>query len=98
MKKARIIPVLLLRGNGLYKTRKFKKPIYIGDPINAVKIFSEKEVDEIILLDIDATVKKKSSQNKQLTVLSEAYYLPSLPLKTATWSSMHLGARTWPPS
>lgn len=51
----RVIPVLLLKGNGVYKTEKFKNPKYIGDPINAVKIFNEKEVDEIIILDIDAT-------------------------------------------
>jgi cyclase len=55
----RVIPVLLLKGNGVYKTEKFKNPKYIGDPINAVKIFNEKEVDEIIILDIDATANKQ---------------------------------------
>jgi cyclase len=76
LKRARIIPVLLLRGNGLYKTRKFKKPIYIGDPINAVKIFSEKEVDEIILLDIDATVKKKSPNYQLIEDIASECFVP----------------------
>ena len=44
-----------MQGNGLYKTRRFKKPVYIGDPINAVRIFSEKEADELVMLDIDAS-------------------------------------------
>ena len=51
----RIIPVLLLRRKGLVKTKNFKKPVYVGDPINAVKIFNQKEVDELIFLDIDAS-------------------------------------------
>jgi cyclase len=55
MLRSRIAPVLLLRGNGLVKTVRFANPKYIGDPINAVKIFNEKEVDELTLLDIDAT-------------------------------------------
>ena len=55
MYQARVIPCLLLRGYGLVKTRKFKDPVYIGDPVNAVRIFSEKEVDELVILDIDAS-------------------------------------------
>jgi len=55
LKTKRVIPCLLLRSNGLVKTIKFKNPVYVGDPINAVKIFNEKEVDELIFLDIDAT-------------------------------------------
>lgn len=55
MYRARVIPCLLVRGNGLVKTRKFKEPVYIGDPINAMRIFSDKEVDEIVVLDIDAS-------------------------------------------
>jgi imidazole glycerol-phosphate synthase subunit HisF len=54
MLRARFIPTLLIRGRGLYKTVKFKNETYIGDPINAVKIFNDKAVDELILLDIDA--------------------------------------------
>jgi len=55
MLRSRVTPVLLLQENGLIKTQKFENPKYVGDPINAVKIFSEKEVDELILLDIDAS-------------------------------------------
>lgn len=55
MLRSRIVPFLLLSGNGLVKTQKFGSPKYVGDPINAVKIFNEKEVDELTLLDIDAT-------------------------------------------
>lgn len=51
----RVIPVLLIRNKGLVKTFKFENPKYVGDPINAVKIFNEKEVDELIVLDIEAT-------------------------------------------
>lgn len=48
----RVIPTLLLRGTGLVKTTQFKDPKYVGDPINAIRIFNDKEVDELILLDI----------------------------------------------
>ena len=54
----RIIPCLLLSNNDLVKTVNFKNPNYIGDPINAVKIFNEKKVDELFLLEINASVKK----------------------------------------
>src|SRR5689334_20661287 len=56
MLRPRIIPCLLVKDKGLVKTTRFGNPKYVGDPINAVKIFNEKEVDEIIVLDIDATV------------------------------------------
>tara|TARA_B100000242_G_scaffold96699_2_gene66301 strand:- start:10781 stop:11563 length:783 start_codon:yes stop_codon:yes gene_type:complete len=55
----RVIPCLLIHNNGVVKTTNFKNPRYIGDPINAVKIFNEKSVDELIILDIDATVNSK---------------------------------------
>ena len=51
----RVIPVLLVKDHGLVKTRGFDQPTYVGDPINAIRIFNEKEVDELALLDIDAT-------------------------------------------
>lgn len=60
MLRSRITPFLLLRGNGLVKTQQFGDPKYIGDPINAVKIFNEKEVDELTLLDIDATALERA--------------------------------------
>jgi cyclase len=56
MLRPRIIPCLLIKNGGLVKTVNFTDPKYVGDPINAVKIFNEKEVDELIVLDIDATV------------------------------------------
>lgn len=55
MLRSRIIPCLLLHKGGLVKTRQFKDPKYVGDPLNAVKIFNEKEVDELMFVDIDAT-------------------------------------------
>lgn len=57
MLRPRIIPSLLIQDNGLVKTVNFKNPKYVGDPINAVKIFNEKEVDELAIFDIDATNK-----------------------------------------
>lgn len=58
MLRPRIIPCLLVQNKGLVKTVRFGSPKYVGDPINAVKIFNEKEVDEIVVLDIDATAKQ----------------------------------------
>ncbi|SMC43375.1 cyclase [Desulfocicer vacuolatum DSM 3385] len=55
MLRPRIIPCLLIQNGGLVKTVKFAEPRYVGDPLNAVRIFNEKEVDELIVLDIDAT-------------------------------------------
>lgn len=57
MLRPRIIPCLLVQNKGLVKTVNFSSPKYVGDPINAVKIFNEKEVDELVVLDIDATTK-----------------------------------------
>lgn len=55
MLRPRVIPCLLMKNGGLVKTRQFGSPKYVGDPLNAVKIFNEKEVDELILLDIGPT-------------------------------------------
>lgn len=55
MLRPRIIPCLLIHKGGLYKTVGFEKPKYVGDPLNAVRIFNEKEVDELMVVDIDAT-------------------------------------------
>lgn len=59
MLRSRITPCLLVHKKGLVKTVGFKDPKYVGDPINAVKIFNEKEVDELMVLDIDASVEKR---------------------------------------
>ena len=54
MLRTRVIPVLLLKERGLVKGQQFKNHKYVGDPLNAVKIFNEKEVDELVFLDISA--------------------------------------------
>ncbi|CAN7606888.1 MULTISPECIES: AglZ/HisF2 family acetamidino modification protein [unclassified Devosia] len=59
MLRPRIIPCLLVSDGGLVKTQRFKDPKYVGDPINAVKIFNEKEADELVVLDIDATAQRR---------------------------------------
>ncbi|NEU10274.1 glycosyl amidation-associated protein WbuZ [Flavihumibacter sp. R14] len=59
MLRPRIIPCLLVKDKGLVKTVHFKDPKYVGDPINAVRIFNEKQVDELCILDIDATSEKR---------------------------------------
>lgn len=74
MRRVRVIPVLLLQNGGLVKTFRFKKPNYIGDPINAVRIFNEKEVDELVILDISATPNKKQPDFNHLEdMVSEAF-------------------------
>jgi cyclase len=55
MLKIRVIPLLLLKGGGFYKTVRFANPTYLGDPINIVRIFNDKEVDEVFVADIGAT-------------------------------------------
>ena len=57
MLRPRVVPCLLIKDSGLVKTKNFLDPKYVGDPLNAVKIYNELEVDELLVLDIDATVK-----------------------------------------
>jgi imidazole glycerol-phosphate synthase subunit HisF len=76
MLQARIIPVLLLQNRGLVKTVKFDKPKYIGDPINAVRIFNEKEVDELILLDIDASKHQKEPDYELIQEIGSEAFIP----------------------
>jgi imidazole glycerol-phosphate synthase subunit HisF len=74
MLRTRIIPCLLLKGRGLVKTIKFKDESYIGDPINAVKIFNDKAADELILLDIDASATGLGPNYDQIAeIVSEAF-------------------------
>jgi len=75
MYRSRVIPVLLCNIEGsLVKTKQFKKPVYVGDPINAVKIFNDKEVDELIFLDITATAQgRKPNLNYIKDVATEAF-------------------------
>lgn len=76
MLRPRIIPCLLISNSGLVKTRGFKDPKYVGDPINAVKIFNEKQVDELIVLDIDATVKGLEPNYKLIEKIAQECRMP----------------------
>lgn len=76
MYRPRAIPCLLVRGNGLVKTRKFRNPVYLGDPINAIRIFSEKEVDELIILDIDATAEKRDPNYELIAEMAGEAFMP----------------------
>lgn len=72
----RIIPCLLVHKKGLVKTTRFEDPKYVGDPINAVKIFNEKEVDELIVIDIDATRNGKEPDYKMIENLAVECRMP----------------------
>ncbi len=76
MISARIIPVLLLKDGGLVKTIQFKNPTYVGDPINAVKIFNDKEVDELIFLDITASQNKRKPNTDFIKHIAEECFMP----------------------
>jgi len=76
MLKTRVIPVLLLRGSGLVKGMKFKDHKYVGDPINAVKIFNDKEVDELVFLDIEATEKGRGPTLELLEDIATEAFIP----------------------
>ena len=76
MLRSRLIPSLLIKGKGLVKTIKFEETIYIGDPINTIKIFNEKNVDEIFIADIDATVSKKEPNYKLIKNLAIECRMP----------------------
>jgi len=76
MLRPRIIPCLLVTNGGLVKTVNFKNPKYVGDPINAVKIFNEKEVDELIVLDIDATIKNTEPDYRMISNLAAECRMP----------------------
>lgn len=76
MLRPRIIPCLLIKDSGLVKSVQFKDYKYVGDPINAVKIFNEKEVDEIIILDIDATVYNREPNYQLIEALAAECRMP----------------------
>jgi cyclase len=76
MLRPRIIPCLLIKDKGLVKTVQFKDPKYVGDPINAVKIFNEKEVDEIMIIDIDATKDGREPDYKLIEDLAVECRMP----------------------
>lgn len=76
MLRPRVIPVLLIKDGLLYKTKKFKTPQYIGDPINSVKIFNEKLVDELIVLDIDASKKNRVINFELINSIASETFMP----------------------
>lgn len=76
MIRPRVIPALLLKGQGLVKTVKFKEPKYLGDPINIVRIFNDKEVDELVLLDITATPENRGPQFDLLKDITSEAFIP----------------------
>ena len=76
MLRPRIIPSLLLHNGGLIKTKRFREPKYVGDPLNAVRIFNEKEVDELIVLDINATIQGNEPDYKLISNLAGECRMP----------------------
>jgi cyclase len=76
MSQVRIIPVLLLRDGGLYKTVRFGKDNYVGDPINTVKIFNEKKADELVLLDYHASLDKRGPDFPKIAEIAGEAFMP----------------------
>ena len=74
--RIRVIPCLLLQNGGLVKTVQFKNPKYVGDPLNAVRIFNEKEVDELVFLDISATPAGKEPNLELLADIASEAFMP----------------------
>ncbi len=76
MLATRIIPCLLYRSGSLVKTVRFKKPEYVGDPVNAIKIYNGKEVDELIFLDITATAENREPDLETLKEVATECFMP----------------------
>lgn len=76
MLRKRVIPCLLLKGESLVKTIRFKKFSYIGDPVNTIRIFNELEVDELIFLDISATKEKRPPNIKIINEIADECFMP----------------------
>ncbi len=76
MLKHRVIPCLLLHNGGLVKTHRFSKPKYVGDPINAIRIFNEKEVDELMVLDISASKEKREPTYALIEEFASECFMP----------------------
>ena len=76
MIRPRVIPCLLLKNEGLVKTVKFKDPKYLGEPINIVRIFNDKEVDELLFLDIAATVENRPPNFEMLGKITSECFMP----------------------
>ena len=76
MKRPRVIPVLLLQGSGLVKTVRFRDGKYIGDPINAVKIFNDKQCDELVFLDIQSSKVQSAINYKLVEQIASECFMP----------------------
>ena len=76
MRRIRVIPALLIQNGGLVKSVQFKNHRYVGDPINAVKIFNEKEVDEIAIIDISATRERRPPRIKEIAEMAGEAFMP----------------------
>jgi cyclase len=76
MLAARLIPCLLLKGTGCVKTVRFRRPTYLGDPVNIVRIFNDREVDELVVLDVDATPEDQGPPLALLADLAGECFMP----------------------
>jgi cyclase len=76
MYRSRVIPCLLLKDCGLYKTTRFKNPRYLGDPINTLKLFNDKEADELVILDISASINRKEPNLDYIKRLTRECFMP----------------------
>jgi len=76
MLRHRVIPVLLYSGDGLVKTQKFENPVYIGDPLNTVRIFNQKKVDEILLLDISRSKMNEGPNFELVRKITSECFMP----------------------
>lgn len=76
MLKHRVIPCLLLHAGGLVKTLRFSKPTYVGDPINAIRIFNEKEADELMVLDISASKQRREPNYSAIEQFAGECFMP----------------------
>ena len=72
----RIIPVLLLKNKGLYKGQSFKNLKYVGDPINTVKIFNDKEANELLIFEVDTSIKNKKPDIDLLRDIASECFMP----------------------
>jgi cyclase len=76
MLRPRVIPCLLLHQGGLVKTTRFRNPIYVGDPVNAIRIFNDKEVDELVVLDIDASRERREPDYALVEHIAGECFMP----------------------
>ena len=95
MLQPRIIPCLLVQQDGLVKTVQFRAPKYVGDPINAVRIFNEKQVDELVVLDIEATAQRREPDYRQISMLASECRMPLCYGGGVTRSTRPSGSSDW---